>query len=107
MLEEEKIASVPYYIHEAVCDKMERATKAALESNRIALEKMDRSNKRILTALIVVCLTLLITVCCFLVAYKDMNNTWLDFFENHAEEVQNGIVFDERNQGVDSKPFEG
>ena len=105
MVEDEKIAVVPFYIHEAVCDKMER-------SSRSALDKMEASNKRMMACLVVVCLTLIITVCSFLIAYKSMNDTWIGFFdklrqEELQEEVQNDIILDERDEGADSNSFKG
>jgi hypothetical protein len=114
-MSEEKIASVPYYLHEAVCERMERTTSLALdannnalETNKNAMEKLNISNRRLLIALVTVCVTLVITVCCFLSAYKDMNKNWMDFFENHiTEEVTDGSLLDERDPGANSGASEG
>ncbi len=101
-MEEKKYEEVPFYIHEAVCDKLQRSSKEALD-------KMDSSNKRLLTALITVCVTLIITVCCFLYAYKDMNNTWMDFFQNRTEEgVQDGgNLFVQGDPSADQATLDG
>lgn len=101
MEEKEQMASVPFYIHEATCDKLER-------SNERAMEKMNLSNKRLLAALITVCVTLIITVGCFLLAYRDMNNTWLAFYESHAiEGVQDGAVFVQGDAADNQAAFQG
>lgn len=98
-MEEEKIASVPYYIHEAVCDKMERTSEAALS-------RMETSNRRMMVSLIVVCLTLIVTVCSFLCAYKKMNDTWMSFLRStQQEEVQNDIY--EGDAGANPESFAG
>lgn len=67
MSENEKQASVPFFVHEAT------------------MNKMDVNNKRMLVALITVCITLIITVCCFLTAYRTMNNSWMTFVEKQQE----------------------
>ena len=101
MDDEEKIVSVPYFLHEAVCDKMERTSEHALE-------KMEASNRRMMMSLIVVCLTLIVTVCSFLVAYKHMNDTWIEFFDT----IQNGeklddTILNERNERANPEAPEG
>lgn len=82
---------VPFYIHEAVCDKIERTGKAAIEqlrqSSSEAMSKMDKSNRRMLSALIAVCITLLITAFLFLNAYKVMTKTWVGFIDDHFNET--------------------
>ena len=91
MEDKEKLEDVPFYIHEAVCDKIERAGKSALEklekNSANALSTMDKSNKRMLAALIAVCVTLLIAVFGFLNAYKVMTKTWVGFIDSHFNET--------------------
>lgn len=90
MPEEEKIVTVPFFIHEAVCDKLERAHTASLEASKDALDKITLCNRRMLMALVVVCAALIITVFGFLHAYTNMNDTWINYYDNHSEVVQNG-----------------
>lgn len=95
----EKKQDVPFYIHEAVCEKIERTGKEALESlkqtSSDAMQKMDRSNKRILVALLLVCVTLLFIVYGFLNTYKVMTTSWVGFIDSHF----NDKIEDE--EGVD------
>lgn len=90
MDDKEKHEDVPFYIHEAVCDKIERVGKAAMEklekTSSDALSTMDKSNKRMLAALVAVCVTLLIVVFGFLNAYKVMTRTWVGFIDSHFNE---------------------
>ena len=97
MEDKEQMASVPFFIHEATCEKMENA-----------MEKLNESNKRLLAALVVVCVTLVITVACFLCAYRDMNNTWLNYVMNQRiEEVQDGNVFVQGDAADHPAAFQG
>ena len=100
MEDKENYQEVPYYLHEAVCDKIERTGKEALDklekSSNDALSKMDKSNRRMLSALIAVCITLLIVVFGFLNAYKVMTKSWVTFIDNHfneavEEETEDGL----------------
>lgn len=77
---EDKQASVPFFVHEATMDKM------------------DTNNKRMLIALITVCLTLILTVAAFLRAYTSMNNMWITYIEH--TEVTDGI-YEQSDQGAD------
>lgn len=91
MEDKERHDDVPFYIHEAVCDKIERSGRAAIEnlkqSSSEAMSKMDKSNKRMLTALIAVCVTLLLVVFGFLNAYKIMTKSWVGFIDSHFNET--------------------
>lgn len=91
MEDKEKYSDVPFYIHEAVCDKIERSGKAAIENlkqaSSEAMSKMDKSNKRMLAALIAVCVTLLLVVFGFLNAYKVMTKSWVGFIDSHFNET--------------------
>ncbi len=77
---EDKQASVPFFVHEAT------------------MNKMDVNNKRMLIALITVCLTLILTVAAFLMAYTSMNNKWITYIEQ--TEVTDGI-YEQSDQGAD------
>lgn len=83
MSENEKQASVPFFVHEAT------------------MNKMDVNNKRMLVALITVCITLIITVCCFLTAYRSMNNSWMTFVEKQQEVTADAGVYEQSDPGSD------
>ena len=111
MDEKDKKQEVPFYIHEAVCDKIERVGKEALENLKQttseSMSKMDRSNKRMLVALMTVCITLLIAIFGFLTTYKSMTGTWIGFINSHfseeveTEEVENDGLFVQGNSTDD------
>lgn len=110
----EKKQDVPFYIHEAVCDKLERNGKEAIENlkqtSSEAMSKMDKSNKRMLIALVAVCATLLIAVFGFLNAYKTMTGSWIGFLNGHfneeVEEVANDGLFVQDDSTDDSSSLE-
>lgn len=56
----EPVAQVPYYIHEGVVDHM------------------SRCNRRMLIALLSVCLTFIITIVIFVVGYTVRNRDWIE-----------------------------
>lgn len=58
---EKAMASVPYFVHEGMIDKMERA------------------NRRMQQALFTVCLTLVIAVAIFVAGYTINNNRWIEY----------------------------
>lgn len=74
--EMEKQASVPYFIHEGMMTRMQ-----------IAMEKVENSNKRMLTALWSVCITLILVVVIFVVAYTENNKNWMKF-TNYIQTTQ-------------------
>jgi len=57
---EEKQACVPYFVHEGVMDHYSRA------------------NKRMLIALIIVCITFITTIIVFVTGYTQREKNWLD-----------------------------
>ena len=82
---EEKQASVPFFVHEAT------------------LNKLDISNKRMLVALVTVCITLIITVGCFVTAYVRTNHDWMEYAEKlqQVEETQNAGIHELTDPGTD------
>lgn len=71
---EKQQASVPYFVHEG--DMMH------LEANtREAMDKMKAANKNILSALLIVCVTLIIVVVLFVVGYTINNRNWIKYAE--------------------------
>ena len=107
MPEKDEIATVPFFIHEAVCDKMEKSAQMIAETSEEALKSMDKSNRRMLAALISVCVNIIFTVCSFLFAYTKMNDKWFNFIENNYEEVHDETMLDEGNAKFDSGAFKG
>lgn len=75
MSEQEKQASVPYFIHEGDMTRMETSVRSMRK------------------ALVTVCVTLVLVVIAFVAAYTINNNRWIDFTEKltHAEEPANGV----------------
>ena len=87
MSENEKQATIPYFVHEATIDKM------------------DRNNKRLLHALIVVCVTLFITVTSlvlmFTTTYKNLSNSFINYIETHQIEVSADGVYEQSDTQSD------
>ena len=92
--EYEELATIPFYIHEAVCDKIERNTE-------FALTKMDDGNRRMMNVIIAVCVTLAICIVMSVVGFIVINKRWINYLDTHytVEEVNDGNVLDEGNQG--------
>lgn len=82
-MDEEKQASVPYFVHEGIMDKMERM------------------NVRMHSALRIVCLTLIVVTLLFVAGYTVNNRNWMRYAE-HLEERSRPEVTD---AGVHEQPY--
>ena len=91
MQDQEKQAAVPYFIHEGVMTRMD-----------MAMDKMGESNKRMLSALRTVCITLVVVVVLFVAGYTINNNNWIRYVEQlqaqQAEGVKDGAETSEVRQ---------
>ena len=83
MQENEKQASVPYFIHEGDMARMD-----------MAMDKMKY-------ALRTVCLTLVLVVLLFVVAYTINNNNWLKYVERMQTEVTDAGIHQQPDQSPD------
>lgn len=125
MDDRDKYEEVPFFIHEATCDKLQRmsdnameklveSTKSSIEANKETIKKMEGNNKRMLIALIVVCVTLVITALAYLSAYKDLNIRWMTYLRGYIEDgvveeelIENGDIFVQGDAVSDQESFEG
>ena len=78
---QERPASVPYFIHEGVIAHMEQAN----ERLATAHTQMAKAHRQMLIALISVCIALVIAIGVFVVGYTINNKEWIRYAENLTE----------------------
>lgn len=73
MSEEERQANVPYFIHEGM------------------MERMDMNNKRMHSALRIICITLIAVTLLFVAAYTVNNMNWMRYARSISEGRDAGV----------------
>ena len=90
MQENEKQASVPYFIHEGDMARMD-----------MAMDRMVTAMDKMKYALRTVCLTLVLVVLLFVVAYTINNNNWRKYVERMQTEVTDAGIHQQPDQSPD------
>lgn len=79
MQSDEKQAAVPYFIHEGDMTRMDMAMEKLQQTSKDALEKMQENTKQMKSALLIVCVTLIVAVTIFVAGYSWNNNRWMEY----------------------------
>lgn len=72
MQSDEKQAAVPYFIHEGDMTRMDMAMEKLQQTSKDAMAKMR-------SALLIVCVTLIVAVAIFVAGYSWNNNRWMEY----------------------------
>ena len=104
---EEKQASVPYFIHEGdmtrmdmAMDKLKETAKDAIAFSKETITFSKDAIAKLRTALIAVCITLLLSVLIFSITYTVNNNHWMQYVNQltQSEELTNAEKTSELRQ---------
>ena len=81
LTEEEKQASVPYFIHEGDMTRMDIAMDKLQKTCAEAMQRAETANKHMRDAVRIVCVTLILVVVAFVIGYTINNNNWIRYAE--------------------------